>query len=125
MNFPVKWKFQREYQYNLKYYESIKQSQEETRSLWHEIKEYMNTINMLVESGENQAAFQCMTEVQAVFDALTVNIDVGNPVISGILSIGLQQAKQYQIPFSVDVWVSADFGISTQLRRIAVNVGRS
>lgn len=105
---------EREYQYNIKYYESVKQSQEETRCLWHEIKKYMNTIHTLVDASENQAASQCMVEVEEVFDGLTVNVDVGNNIISGILSIGLQQAKHYHIPFHVDAWVSADLGVAPQ-----------
>lgn len=105
---------EREYQYNIKYYESIKKSQEETRALWHEIKNYMNTIHTLVDGGDNQAAFQCLTEVEQVYDSLTVNVDVGNNIISGILSIGLQQAKQYHIPFHVDAWVSSVLGVAPQ-----------
>lgn len=105
---------EREYQHNLKYYESVKQSQEETRCLWHEIQKYMNAIHTLVGEGENQAAVQCMAEVEQIFNSLTVNVDVGNKIISGILSIGLQQAKQHHIPFHVDAWVSADIGIAPQ-----------
>lgn len=105
---------EREYQHNLKFYESIKQSQEETRALWHEIKKYMNTIHTLVDGGANQAATQCMNEVEQVFDGLTVNVDVGNSIISGILSIGLQQSKQNHIPFHVEAWVAADLGIAPQ-----------
>lgn len=105
---------EREYQHNLKYYESIKQSQEETRALWHEIKKYLNTIHALVDGGENIAAVQCMDEVEQVFGGLTVNVDVGNKIINSILSIGLQLSKQNQIPFHVDVWVSEDLGVAPQ-----------
>lgn len=105
---------EREYQHNLRYYESIKQSQEETRSLWHEIQKYLNTIHALVDGGENQKAVQCMTEVEQIFNGLTVNVDVGNNIISGILSIGLQQAKQNNIPFHVDAWVAPDLGVAPQ-----------
>lgn len=106
--------FELEYQRDLKYYESVKQSQEETRSLWHEIKRYMNTIHALVDGGDNQAAMQCMNEAEQVFNDLTVNVDVGNKIISSILSVGLQQAKQHSIPFRVDVWVSEKLGVSPQ-----------
>lgn len=105
---------EREYQHNLKYYESIKQSQEETRSLWHEIKKYLNTIHTLVDGGENIAAVQCMSEVEELFTNLTVNVDVGNSIISSILSVGLQQSKQFNIPYFVDAWVSADLGVTPQ-----------
>lgn len=82
--------------------------------MWHEIKKYMNTIHTLVDGGENQAAFRCMEEAETLFDGLTVNVDVGNPIISGILSIGLQQAKQFQIPFHIDVWVAPELGVAPQ-----------
>lgn len=105
---------EREYQHNLKYYESIQQSQEETRALWHEIRKYLNTIHALVDGEENIAAVQCMDEVEQFFGGLTVNVDVGNKIINSILSIGLQLSKQNQIPFHVDVWVSEDLGVAPQ-----------
>lgn len=105
---------EREYQHNLKYYESIKQSQEETRSLWHEIKKYLNTIHTLVDGGENSEAVQCMNEAEELFTNLTVNVDVGNNIISSILSIGLHQSKQHDIPYFVDAWVSAELGVTPQ-----------
>lgn len=105
---------EREYQYKLKYYESVKQSQEETRSLWHEIQKYLNLIHTLVNGGENQEAVRCMAEVTTIFNGITVNVDVGNSIISGILSVGLQQAKQKNIPFNIDAWVASDLGIEPQ-----------
>lgn len=105
---------ERDYLHSLKYYESVKQSQEETRSLWHEIRKYMDTMQTLVDNGDNPATAQCMNEVKQAFDGLTVNVDVGNNIISGILSIGLQQAKQNKIPFHVDAWVSPHLGVAPQ-----------
>lgn len=105
---------EREYQHKLKYYESIKQSQEETRSLWHEMQRYMHTIRTLVDCGENCAAAQSMKETEQIFDGLTVTVDVGNSIINSILSIGLQQSKQHHIPFHVDAWVAPDLGVAPQ-----------
>lgn len=105
---------EREYQHDLKYYESIKKSQEETRSLWHEIKKYLNTIHALVDGGQNSAAVQCMDEVEQHFGELTINVDAGNNIINSILSIGLQQAQQNHIPFYIDAWVSPELGVLPQ-----------
>lgn len=105
---------EREYQFKLKYYASIKQSQEETRSLWHEIQKYLNTMQTLLNSQENEAASQCMTEANQLFRNLTTTVDVGNPVLNGILNIGLQEARQKHIPIHLDVWVSETLGVTPQ-----------
>lgn len=105
---------EREYQNDIKYYESIKKSQEETRSLWHEIQKYLNTIHALVDDGRSSAAVQCMAEVEQHFGKLTINVDVGNSIINSILSIGLHQAQENHIPFYVDAWVAADLGVLPQ-----------
>lgn len=105
---------ERKYQNDLKYYESIKKSQEETRSLWHEIRKYLNTIHALVDSGQNSAAVQCMDEVEQHFGELTINVDVGNSIINSILSVGLHQAQENHIPFYIDAWVSANLGVLPQ-----------
>lgn len=105
---------EREYQNDLKYYESIKKSQEETRSLWHEIRKYLNTIHALVDGGQNSAAVQCMDEVEQHFGGLTINVDIGNNIINSILSVGLHQAQEHHIPFYIDAWVSADLGVLPQ-----------
>ena len=55
-----------------------------------------------------------MSEAEELFTNLTVNVDVGNNIISSILSIGLHQSKQHDIPYFVDAWVSADLGVTPQ-----------
>ena len=105
---------EREYQFKLKYYESIKQSQEETRSLWHEIQKYLNTMQTLLNSQENEAASNCMMEANRRFHDLTTTVDVGNSVLNGILNIGLQEARQHHIPFHIDAWVSENLGVTPQ-----------
>ena len=105
---------EREYQHSLRYYESIKQSQEETRSLWHEIQKYLNTIRTLVDGGNNQAAVECMAEVEQIYGGLTNNVDVGNNIINEILSVGLQRARQNNIPFEIDVWIAPYLEVAPQ-----------
>ncbi len=104
----------REYQFKLKYYESIKQSQEETRSLWHEIQKYLNTMQTLIGSQENEAASKCMLEANQRFHDLTTTVDVGNPILNGILNLGVQDAKKYNIPLQMDVWVAETLGVAPQ-----------
>jgi hypothetical protein len=103
-----------EYQYRLKYYSSLKQSQEETRALWHDIKKYLNAMKSLIGVENNAAANSCLEEAEQLFENLAVNVDVGNNVISGILSIELQNANSHKIPFHVDAWVPEKINVAPQ-----------
>ena len=103
-----------EYQYRLKYYDSLKQSQEETRILWHDIKKYLNAMKTLIGEENHEAAVSCMNEANQLFENLSVSVDVGNDIISGILSIELQSANANQIPFHLNVWVSEYLNIAPQ-----------
>lgn len=105
---------EREYQYKLKYYESVKQSQEETRALWHEIQKYLNTMETLLGSQENEAASKCLLEANHRFHDLTKAVDVENPVLNGILNLGVQNAKKHNIPIHLDVWVNETLGVAPQ-----------
>ena len=103
-----------EYQYRLKYYSSLKQSQEETRLLWHDIKKYLNAMKTLIGEENHEAAASCMNEADQIFESLSVSVDVGNDIISGKLSIELQSANAHQIPFYLDVWVAERIEIAPQ-----------
>lgn len=94
------------------YYEQVSKSQEETRALWHDIKKYLNAMQMLVSEKNQISANTCILQVEEAFKQIHSVVDVGNQIINGILEYGLNKAESAGIKLNIDVWVSESINIS-------------
>lgn len=104
-----------EQQYNskLEYFEQVKDDQEMTRALWHDIKKYLNTMNELMNQNEIEHAKECITQVTDLFGNIGNVVDVGNTVVSAVLNHSVQKARRLDIVTELDIRVQPDMNISS------------
>lgn len=95
-----------------KYYEELLERQEETRSLWHDIKKYMAATESLIGQDRLEDAQKCLSDVHAVFTEVQNAVDTGNHTIDSILSYGFKKASAANVAIEVKTWVSKSLDIS-------------
>lgn len=93
------------YKSKLDYFEQVKQDQEQTRALWHDIQKYMNTMQDLIRLGDPTDARECIGHVSELFENTGTIVDVGNTVVSAVLNHSVQKARRQNIDIEMDVRV--------------------
>lgn len=94
------------------YYAQLRSEQEETRAMFHDINKYMQAMRTLAAGGNVAEVNQMMAETQELFESLTTVVDVGNGVVSTILNEYREITEDADIPFTFDVSVPQNLGIS-------------
>lgn len=94
------------------YYAQLRSEQEETRAMFHDINKYMQAMRTLAAEGNAAEVNLMMAETQELFDSLTTVVDVGNSVVSVILTEYREITEDADIPFTFDVSVPQNLGIS-------------
>lgn len=94
------------------YYKRLHEEQNETRALFHDINKYLQAMRALVHSANSDAASQVLSEAQELCNDLSSVIDVGNSVISVILTEYQDIMEENDITFSYDVSVPNELGIT-------------
>ena len=89
------------------YYLDIMERQEETRSLWHDIKKYMASMEALVDSENKEEAQQCLDNIQSAFSEIANVVDTGNKLIDSILTYGMKKAEESGITIRPEIWVDS------------------
>ena len=86
----------------LSYYEQMKSANEQTRSLWHDIKKQLTAVTALVKDSDVSQAELYLETLTKSFNSLSKIVDVDHPVINAILNITLK----------IDVFVSPQLALS-------------
>lgn len=94
------------------YYEQVSKNQEETRSLWHDIKKYVNAIQTVAGEKNTESVLSCLKQTEESFEKIHKVADVGNQIVNGVLEYGLNKAEQAGIKIELDVWVSPSLSVS-------------
>ena len=92
------------------YYEQVLKDQVETRALWHDIKKYLNAMKAI--ASDKASANTCMEQAEESFKKIHNVVDVGNPIVNGILEYGLSKAEYAGIKLNLDVWIPQTISIS-------------
>lgn len=88
------------------YYSNLIQTQEQTRSLWHDIKKYMLAMeNLVAYNKQEEATFETL-KLKDKLEQIEIIVDSGNPIVDGILNYGAKQAKKHNVDIHFDVWIS-------------------
>lgn len=95
------------------YYLDILERQEETRSLWHDIKKYMTTMETLVANEDRDAAKACLTQLQSVFSDISNSVDTGNKLIDSIFTYGMKKAADNNVTLKLEIWVNSNLSFSS------------
>lgn len=94
------------------YYEQLRSEQNETRALFHDINKYLCAMRALASENHSVQASQVLEEAQTLFEDIGKVVDVGNPVISIIISQYAETAKANDISFNYDISVPSELHIS-------------
>ena len=96
---------------NQEFYDDLLHRQEETRSLWHDIKKYMLAMENLVNDNNLKEARNEFSAIETSFQNLRYTVDSGNPIIDGILNHEMLLAKNKNIDCSLDIWIGCELKI--------------
>lgn len=94
------------------YYEQVLANQEETRSLWHDIKKYLGAMNAMASKMKEENVTACLQQAQEAFSKIDNVVDVGNPIVNGVLEYGRNRAEKTGVILKLDVWVPKSISIS-------------
>lgn len=94
------------------YYAQLREDQNETRAMFHDINKYLRAMRALASEANTEEASQVFEEAQDLVQSLVSVVDVGNTVISVILNDYIAQAEEQNIRFDYDVSVPANLGIT-------------
>lgn len=94
------------------YYAQLHEEQNETRAMLHDINKYLQAMRALVNGANSEAATHVLLEAQELYNGLVSVVDVGNSVISIILSEYKTIIEEKDISFSYDVSVPKELNIS-------------
>lgn len=92
-----------QYQLQMEYYQQLKERQEETRALWHDIKKYILAMEAVADRGDSEELRRiARTAADAFEESKNISV-VGNPVVDAILSHYLLIAKENRMKVTLDV----------------------
>jgi len=94
------------------YYSQLHEEQNETRAMLHDINKYIQAMRALVNAANSEEANHVLREAEELYSSLTSVIDVGNSVVSIILTEYRPMIEENNISFSYDVSVPNELGIS-------------
>ena len=94
------------YEMQKQYYENVITDREETRALWHDLKKHVTALEVLVDSGEVQAAKSEYKHIHRAFSDLGTIVDTESSSLNAILHHNVSRAKSNGIKVSLDAKVS-------------------
>lgn len=87
------------------HYIDVIERQEETRSLWHDIKKYITLMEALVSSENKAEAKGYFDDISANFSDIANTVDTGNTLVDSILTYGMKKAAEYDVEIQPEIWV--------------------
>lgn len=87
------------------YYADLMARQEETRSLWHDMKKYMASVEALIANENREEAQRCLEGIYSAFSELSSAVDTGNKLVDSILTYGIKRAREHGVSVRPDIWV--------------------
>ena len=103
---------QKHYEIQAQYYEALSREQDETRAMFHDINKYMLAMQALAGKENSRQSSEVLAQAQELYRGLGSVVDVGNPIVSTILSDYKQQFEAEGIRFAYDVSVPAELKLS-------------
>ena len=89
------------------YYADVMERQEETRSLWHDIKKYMLSMEALIGTENKEEAEWCLERIHSAFLKSATTVDTGNTLIDSILTYGMKKAEEAGVKLQPEIWVDS------------------
>jgi hypothetical protein len=83
------------YASKLDYFNQVREDQEKTRALWHDIRKYMNTMQDMIRLNDLANARACIEQAAELFEDTGAVVDVGNTVVSAVLNHSVQSTWMF------------------------------
>lgn len=99
-------------QTQIAYYQQLRQAQEQTRRMWHDIQKQLSAVTALMESGQPAQAARSLDQISESFHDVCQVVDVDHPVAGAILNEGLRKASALGIELKMDVFLSPSAAVS-------------
>lgn len=93
------------------YYKTMETKQEETRSLWHDMKKYLLAIEALVAENQTESAKQEIQKLRTSYENVAHTVSTGNPIVDGILNYEMYLAKQHGVVIDMSLWLAKKLAI--------------
>lgn len=103
---------EQQYQLQMEYYQQLKDRQEETRALWHDIKKYILAMQAIADRGDSDELHKIAQAATDAFERSKNISAIGNPVVDALLNQYLHIAKENNIKVSLDITIPEVLSIS-------------
>ena len=94
------------------YYEQLREDQNETRAMFHDINKYLQAMQALAAESNTEQAKEVLNQAQDLFHSIGNVVDVGNSVVNILLSDYIAKAQDNEISFDFDVSIPENLGIT-------------
>ena len=103
---------EQQYRLQMEYYQQLKERQEETRALWHDIKKYILAMQAVAERGNSEELHKIVQDATDAFECSKNISTIGNPVVDALLNQYLHTAEENGIKVTLDVTIPEVLSIS-------------
>lgn len=103
---------EQQYRLQMEYYQQLKERQEETRALWHDIKKYILAMQAVAERGNPEELHKIVRDATDAFERSKNISTIGNPVVDALLNQYLHTAEENGIKVTLDVTIPEVLSIS-------------
>lgn len=94
------------------YYEQLREDQNETRAMFHDINKYLQAMQALAAESNTEQAKEVLHQAQDLFHGIGNVVDVGNSVVNVLLSDYITKAQDNEISFDFDISIPENLGIT-------------
>lgn len=103
---------EQQYRLQMEYYQQLKERQEETRALWHDIKKYILAMQAVAGRGNSEELHKIVQDATDAFERSKNISTIGNPVVDALLNQYLHTAEENGIKVTLDVTIPEVLSIS-------------
>lgn len=103
---------EQQYRLQMEYYQQLKERQEETRALWHDIKKYILAMQAVAGRGNSEELHKIVRDATDAFERSKNISTIGNPVVDALLNQCLHTAEENGIKVTLDVTIPEVLSIS-------------
>lgn len=108
------------YHLQIEYYQQLLEKQQETKALWHDIKNYTAAMQAVAAQNDSEQLRQIAQAAEDAYERVKDISAVGNPVVDALLNQYLRSAKENQIQVLLDITIPEVLAISTLLLSVVI-----
>jgi sensor histidine kinase regulating citrate/malate metabolism len=92
----------------VRFYGLLEQRQQETNAHWHDIEKHVAVMRDLKHMGALEIADEYAADLEGALDAMPSVVSTPHPIVSAVLTYGLERAREAGITVKMDVRISGD-----------------